>query len=448
MEETAIFGGSATSAIFNAETAMQEASDVCSGSVCQTLGASKKYNLSINTRPEISDLRLTLSDKDEVVGKTPFKGMVPEGTAKAVLSRFGYNTLETEISVKKDTEALFNLDRSGQLVHHLLDISGVPSPKAVAFSKDGEEVWSTMLLNKKRGLGVYNSKTGTNLANIDLQGGGGVELVFSNNGTKVYVSQMETALVYEIDAESKKILRTFDTKSAWTKVVILSPDGRFLFAANWSGNDVSMIDLESGAVTRIATVKTPRGLYAARDGKTLYVAGFGAGELQKIDLALKIGEVIYKTGGAMRHIAADEDKELLYISDMAKNAVYRYDLKSGAFEKFADTDFDPNTIVLSPDNKILFVSCRGRNAANDNYYIPGPEWGSVLLFDTVTGKMLDAIVGGNQPTALDVSKDGSTLAFSDFLDQKIELYAVPAYDVLLAGGGGRSGVYRQDLWKK
>ena len=57
------------------------------------------------------------------------------------------------------------------------------------------------------------------------------------------------------------------------------------------------------------------------------------------------------------------------------------------------------------------------------YYIPGPEWGSILAIDTATGRILDAIVGGNQCTGLDVSPDGSLLAFSDFLDNTGKLVA-------------------------
>ena len=48
-----------------------------------------------------------------------------------------------------------------------------------------------------------------------------------------------------------------------------------------------------------------------------------------------------------------------------------------------------------------------------------------------------AIVGGNQTTGLDVSPDGTLLAFSDFLDDRVSVYAIPDYEVLLAGDGGR-----------
>ena len=106
----------------------------------------------------------------------------------------------------------------------------------------------------------------------------------------------------------------------------------------------------------------------------------------------------------------------------------------------------PNTIDLTPDGRVLYVSNRGRNGAS--YYLPGPEWGSVLAIDTASGKVLDAMVGGNQTTGLDVSADGRLLAFSDFLDNRIHIYAVPPYQRLAAGGGGRAAAHRAELAKR
>lgn len=339
-------------------------------------------------------------------------------------------------------------DPTGQLVHHLFNIGNIPSPKALVFSPDGKEIWTTMLLNKKRGAAVIDSSTGENLKNIDLAGGGGVEIIFSHDGKRAYISQMETNKVFEVDSVSREILRTFDAKGAWTKFLALSPDGKTLFASNWSDNNVSEIDLEKGETIRlIQTVKTPRGLFATKDGTYLYVAGFGNGEIEKINLNTGTSTIIYKSNGAMRHIAADEERGIIFISDMGLNVIWQVSLKDDAVKKFADTDFNPNTIVLSPDKRVLFVSCRGKNYSETNYYIPGPEWGSVLLFDAENGKILDAIVGGNQPTALDISPDGKILAFSDFLDSKIEIFEIPSYEILKNGNGGISAIYRNYLKK-
>ena len=104
-------------------------------------------------------------------------------------------------------------------------------------------------------------------------------------------------------------------------------------------------------------------------------------------------------------------------------------------------------LKLSPDSRFLYVSNRGKDNPK-TYYIPGPEWGSVLAIDTATGKLLDAIVGGNQCTGLAVSPDGTLLAFSDFLDYVIRVYRIPSYATLEAGNGGRAIAHLKDIVKQ
>jgi len=132
---------------------------------------------------------------------------------------------------------------------------------------------------------------------------------------------------------------------------------------------------------------------------------------------------------------------------MVEDTIWELNLANDEVKKFASTDHTPNTIVLSPDKNILFVSCRGADYSSTNYYIPGPEWGSILLFDTHNGQMLDAIIGGNQPTALNISPDGHRLVFSDFLDERLEFYNIPSYEVLRLGNGGSSRIYKTMLRK-
>lgn len=332
----------------------------------------------------------------------------------------------------------------GQLHRHLLSFRTGAAPKQVAFTPDGRELWVTPL-GSASGVEVYEPATGRRTARIRLGSHGAVEVIFTRDGRTAFVSQMETASVYAIDTASKQVRRRYGSGGTWTKVLTLSPDERTLYAANWVSNDVSAIDLASGEVRRYPTVRTPRGLFVSPDGGRLYVAGYDKGEIARIALATGDSKVLLRTGGAMRHLVGDPARGLVYADDMARNRIYVLDLRTEQVRPLAKTDHEPNTIDVSPDGRAVYVSNRGRNGAN--WYRPGPEWGSVIVLDTETGRPLDAIVGGNQTTGLDLSPDGTRLAFSDFLDNRVNIYEVPTHDVLLAGKGGRYGAHLADLRK-
>lgn len=393
-------------------------------------------SLSVTVVPPDAEVTVVGPDAEEATGVGAIETTLAAGPKTLTISLDGYNTYQRDIWLEGPVALRVHLDPAGQLVSCLGIVDSEGAPKAVAVTPDGSEMWAT-ILNGPPAIEIYDVATVQRVSTIELGTDGAVEIVFTADGSRAYASQMETALVYEIDTATRTVLRALDTQSAWTKVVALSPDERTLYAANWSGDDVSVIDLTTGTcLKRIRTADTPRGLWPTADGKSLYVAGFGGGELQRIDLASGSVTTLFDSNGALRHIVGDDQRGVLLISDMARDCIWRHDIATGQTTRFIETDAKPNTIDLSPDGRVLFVSCRGANNPK-SYYIPGPEWGSILLFDALDGNPLDAIIGGNQCTALDVSGDGKVLAFSDFLDDRIRLFAVPAYDVLVNGNGGR-----------
>jgi DNA-binding beta-propeller fold protein YncE len=318
-------------------------------------------------------------------------------------------------------------------------------PQQLAFSPDGRELWAALL--KGQGLEVYGAASGSETGEVSLGGKGAADIVFTGDGETIYAAQPSTNLVYEVDRVSRAVKRQFKVGGKSPKVLALSADEKTLWAANWDSADISQIDLATGTETRrIPTVAKPHGLYATADGTSLYVAGAGDGVVQRIDLTTGAGTIVFKTGGALWDLVADENRDLLYADDNKKNAVYVIDLTSGTATKLAATDQRPNNMDLSADGMVLYVSNRGKeNPENASH--AGPEWGSVLAIDTVAGTVLDAIVGGNQTTGLDVSTDGSLLAFSDFLDNHASVYTIPAYSTLVAGNGGRAAEHLKDIVK-
>jgi YVTN family beta-propeller protein len=388
------------------------------------------------THPEGASVTLSRDDAVEHQGPSPVSVQLPSGLYTLTIDLPGYNTFTREMSIDTTTTLEYHLDPEGQVLHGLGLITTLGAPKGVSVTHDGSEAW-TSILNGPPSIQIFDPQTGEILGGVDIGEYGAVEVIFNRSGTLAYTSQMETAKCFEIDVATRTVLREFDTGSAWTKWVELSPDEKTLYASNWSGGDVSIIDLETGdLVKRVGVSNTPRGMYATEDGRYLYVAGFDSGHLERIDLDSGVVATLFTGGGALRHIVADETTGRLFISDMADDLIWVHDMATGSTTKFVDTDEKPNTIDLTPDGKMLFVSCRGENNEK-TYYLPGPEWGSILVFDTADGRPLDALIAGNQPTALDVSDDGSLLVFSDFLDNRLRVYEIPGYDTFAAAGGGR-----------
>jgi YVTN family beta-propeller protein len=406
--------------------------------------AREVHRLQVVIHPREATLRIQTAAGTVRATHTPFTGRLPGGHLVLTLTRPGSNTLTQRVLLDRDRSLELWMDPRGLLHHQVGELTTGPNPKQVAFSPDGKELWVSLLGG--HGVQVFDTRTRKLLDQIRLGEHGAVEVIFTADGRTVFASQMETASVFVIDRRTRKVRRRLLTKGTWSKVMALSPNERTLYVANWVSNDVSEIDLASGKVRRLLpTVRTPRGLYPTADGRTLFVAGYGDGEIQRIDLRTGASKVLLRTGGAMRHLVGDPQGGRLYADDMALGRVFVVDLASERVRRLATTDKMPNTIDLTPDGRVLYVSNRGKNGAC--YCAPGPEWGSVLAIDTASGRILDAIVGGNQTTGLDVSPDGRTLAFSDFLDNRVHLYTIPPYQTL-AQGGGRALAHLQDLPKR
>ena len=368
-----------------------------------------------------------------------------QSPVKISIEAAGFETLSEIITFDTDQNLVFYLDKKNQLLHKVAEWRSGGAPKQVAFTPDGEELWVTQLVGN--GVEIFDPGTGELQGFVDLPDGGSVEIIFNREGTLAYVSQMETASVYEIDVFKREIIRNLDTEGYWSKVMVLSPDETTLWVSNWSSNDVSEIDLSTGAVIeRMRSVITPRGLWVTPDGLKLYVAGFENGDIEVIDLVSRESTVIHRTGGAMRHLTGNPETGILYASELGKDYILSVDTATDEVEIFAYVDNVPNTIDLSPDGKVLYVSSRGRNNP-ESYHLIGPEWGSIAVIDTATGDYLDAIIGGNQPTGLDVSPDGTMLAYSDFLDHRVTVYQIPPYEELRNGNGGRWEAHLSEIVK-
>jgi DNA-binding beta-propeller fold protein YncE len=208
--------------------------------------------------------------------------------------------------------------------------------------------------------------------------------------------------------------------------------------------DISVIDPDSyREERRVDCGAVPRGIAFSEDGLFMYLAqyevqGKAVGRLLKVDVSSMA--IVAKLGveGSKRHIVTDAKRKLLYVSDMARDIIEVYDLRDDSLIASIAVGAKPNTIELSPDGRLLYVSCRGPNNPDKGYLYKGYEFGRVYVIDAETLNVREWWEGGNQPTGLDLSPDGKLVVFSDFLDARLRVYALDLTGAAKASGQARA----------
>ena len=238
-------------------------------------------------------------------------------------------------------------------------------PKGISVSPDAKLAFVTNFGSKDHdNVRFYDTATLGEVARIDFAGNA-VESMPSPDGKTLYVSNFTRDSVVFVDIAKRAVVREVKT-GQHPKIVVVSYDGATLFTANWGTNDVTVVDTASGQVSATLKVgKQPRGMVHSRDGK-LYVADFYDDRVHVF--AKKV-----------------EGERTSYAEERAFPVCLR-----------------PRHLVLSPDAKVLYVSClHGSEIHGMDVTLPVP-----------TVKVRGQV--GASPKSIDVSTDGRYVYSADF----------------------------------
>lgn len=352
----------------------------------------------------------------------------PETTLFSLRSK-GYLGETIELSAEDNSDPVeVKLERNISSLRQLDIIDTGGQPKSVEFSPEGDYFVTALLSGS--GFELYSTEKRTLLRKINLpeewgQKRGFVETAFFKTRNEMWVSQMTTGKIHAFDTETWKLKRSFDSGGIYPKVITLNDAENLAFISNWVSESVSIIDTTNYAVVKTIPVNgIPRGMAVSKNQDFLYVSNFTSGDINKIDIEkMFVVKNIDLGDGALRHIVIDREKNTLYVSDMFYGKVHVVNLADDTPKSSFYAGSNVNTIKLSPDGKKLYISSRGRNG-EQGYLYKGPEFGKILVYDTELKKITDWIWGGNQPTGLALSPDGKIMAFTDFLDHRIEIYSI------------------------
>lgn len=391
-----------------------------------------KKKVKINLEPEKYMVEIkTLNDKSDLlfnskkVEETPCKLELNYGIYNMVLSSKNFADQEIRVEAKRNGELLFRHQKD-QIYAKQVGIFNCGSlPKQVIFSPDNKYIY--FLILDGYGFEVFDIDTLRVIKKVDAPMNkelkGFAEGLFIKEKNTFLMSQMTTGLIYEYSYPENNFIRTIETKGIWSKFIAWSNVLQVIAISNWSSNDVSIVEYSTGRlIKRIPTAAAPRGLVFSNDGKYLYVTSFDGGKIQKFNTSdWKEENYIFKLNGAMRHIVKTKDDMKLYVSNMYHDEIYEIDSKEFKIINTFKVFDNPNTIELTPDDRYLYVSCRGKNAV-ETYLTRSPDNGKIVVIDLENKKIFYSIESGNQPTGLGLSADGNYLCFSNFRDNNFELY--------------------------
>lgn len=254
---------------------------------------------------------------------------------------------------------------------------------------------------------------------------GFVESVVLPSRGEFWVTQMDPDLIHRFELESGRWSGSLVSGGRWPKVLLPDGEEERVFVANWNSESVASIDVHTGEILRtVAVGGRPRGLWLSPDQRYLWVCLFSTGDIEVIDT--RRYEVIHRFGlppGAARHIVGSADGTTVYYSDMWHGTVSMIDTERRAILRRRRIGPNVNTIALDPAGRYLYVSVRGRNNPQ-NYRLPGPEHGRIVVLDANTLDPVQTIWGRRQPTGLAVSPDGTLLVTTDFLDDNLTFYQI------------------------
>jgi DNA-binding beta-propeller fold protein YncE len=302
-------------------------------------------------------------------------------------------------------------------------------PKSAYFSPDGRRLFVPLL--DQRGVDVFRfaQPPASSLVfekRLSVPGStasGFVEAMTDERRRELWVSNMEENKVHIFNLDTLDYKTSLGTGGVFPKVIAQNPDGSLTVVSNWISHNISVFDSESkNLLRRIPVGGTPRGMAFSPDGRFLYTAIFDEPVIAVVDMTqnrVSARYRLYEGVGAARHVIYRDGR--LYVSDMYRGTVNIVNASTGALLVSRRIGPNINTIVLSPDGKLLAASSRGRNNSED-YTKPGPDFGAVYLLKAEDLSLEERIWGRNQPTGLAFSPDGRYLAFTDFLDANLELY--------------------------
>jgi YVTN family beta-propeller protein len=288
---------------------------------------------------------------------------------------------------------------------------------------------------------VYDAASGELVATVPVGRDPNSVTIPSGTG-KAYVSNEAGNSVSVISTRTMAVLATIPipTASARPHHITSSPNGRFVYVAEFGSNKAAVIDTRDDVVVaEFVTSDKPQAmthaLWVSRDGKTLYAVNSGTDEIVVLD-ALD-GQVLWRlpVGDNPSEILVTANERTAYVSIRGEDRIQVVDLVSRAVVASVAVGDQPDTLQLTNNGKTLVVALRGTPARVD--LVDTSAWAvtPVFIAGTTTGHQWLSANGGYTFVAVEGPPGVAGVAVIDNLTAvEVARYSYP-------GGGRPHGLF-------
>jgi len=238
-------------------------------------------------------------------------------------------------------------------------------PKGLTISRDGKKVFAANLGRRDRNtIAVYNAIPFKFEKFLHYEGNS-IELATSVDSKLLFSTNMKHFGYLDIIDMATFELKQHLRIKGFPKVILVDPEGQYLYLSLWSGNGIARYKLPEMTEERLITKgrarhgkqgysKKPRGMALSKDGKTLYAANNDDRSLSIIDVATFKERKRLNIGWAPRHVVLRPDGKKLYVSLTTFHRVAEVDTESETIIRKIRVGRKPKTIALSKDGKFLY----------------------------------------------------------------------------------------------
>ncbi|HEY1297668.1 MAG TPA: beta-propeller fold lactonase family protein [Chloroflexota bacterium] len=180
---------------------------------------------------------------------------------------------------------------------------------------------------------------------------------------KAYIGLFKDNAVAVFDTSSDTVMKTIPIP-AGPHGLVVTPDGRWVYASSDGDSVVSVIDTSTDSVANTIQVgTTPHGLAITPDGSRVLVAGFGTDSVKAIDTASN--QLIWQVNVPQPHnIAITPDGKTAYAGGQADGAqqLAVIDIATGSETGSVPLDHAPRALNVTPDGEYLAYTLAGVDA--------------------------------------------------------------------------------------